>query len=337
MGKVKKLFRWSLFLIIALIGLELLVRLVLYVSLISYLERYIPPPYTANMKAILTDFSLYKFDPFSYRRPRDGFFRGRNQRYTDYPQKKEKGEIRILCVGDSTTYGIAVNYKESWPHLLELLLREKYPDKNIRVLNAGFPGFSSREIKRIYQLYLVNYHPDIVIFKVALEGLTDRYKLPQSSNFVLNLIRHWLIYCLYESRIFRVVSILVKTKNGPLIEKVDDFITYKLLHINKRGQKFDSDWSIVKKISLENGIKYILVLDELFIQGNTISTNYPIYERIAPENVLRTYDAFKDRLATTDIKKIFVDKGGHMTEIGTAIIAEEIFKYLIAKKWIEGF
>jgi hypothetical protein len=56
---------------------------------------------------------------------------------------KAPGEIRILCLGDSTTYGQGVADEDTIPALLEAELAHR--GRGIRVVNAGVRGYGTRE------------------------------------------------------------------------------------------------------------------------------------------------------------------------------------------------
>jgi len=49
--------------------------------------------------------------------------------------------VRVLCLGDSFTFGVGVNDNETYPAQLEAILKAKYPGRSIEVLNAGMPFF----------------------------------------------------------------------------------------------------------------------------------------------------------------------------------------------------
>ena len=56
--------------------------------------------------------------------------------------------IDILAVGDSFTIGTGLDIEQSWPEQLEELLNQDSKDgKRKRVLNAGVPGYSIRQIR----------------------------------------------------------------------------------------------------------------------------------------------------------------------------------------------
>src|SRR5207253_80172 len=51
--------------------------------------------------------------------------------------------FRIVCLGDSWTWGNNVNEAQSYPRRLAALLKEALPNRQIEVLNLGVPGYSS--------------------------------------------------------------------------------------------------------------------------------------------------------------------------------------------------
>jgi len=65
-------------------------------------------------------------------------FRGRER---PLPRQHD-GTYRILCVGDSITFGFSVDQEAPFARRLEELLRTRYPSRPIEVVNAGVPGWS---------------------------------------------------------------------------------------------------------------------------------------------------------------------------------------------------
>lgn len=58
---------------------------------------------------------------------------------------EEEGELRILLLGDSLTFGHGLREEETLAALLEARLRESLPDLPVRVVNGGHQGFSTRQ------------------------------------------------------------------------------------------------------------------------------------------------------------------------------------------------
>jgi lysophospholipase L1-like esterase len=79
---------------------------------------------------------------------------------------------RVLCVGDSYTYGIgAKNREASYPARLEEHLRDAGGDGWI-VVNEGWPSRNSQELNDLLPSLLQEYDPDWV---VVLIGINDRW------------------------------------------------------------------------------------------------------------------------------------------------------------------
>lgn len=79
---------------------------------------------------------------------------------------------RILCVGDSYTYGIGASAGMDFPALLQRTLRER--DEQVRVFNAGIPGANTGYVLAALPGYLETTRPAQV---VVLAGGANRHNL----------------------------------------------------------------------------------------------------------------------------------------------------------------
>lgn len=70
------------------------------------------------------------------------------------------GEVRILCLGDSWTFGHGVREEEAFARQLERLLKDAGP---VRVLNAGQHGYSVMQAYALFEDLLPVYQPDVVL------------------------------------------------------------------------------------------------------------------------------------------------------------------------------
>ena len=86
-------------------------------------------------------------------------FRGK-----DFQLEKKPGTYRIICLGDSVTFGWSVADEETYPAQLEKILQEKYPDRDIEVLNLGVTGYTSFQGKKLFLTFAEKLKPDLVIF-----------------------------------------------------------------------------------------------------------------------------------------------------------------------------
>jgi lysophospholipase L1-like esterase len=82
---------------------------------------------------------------------------------------------RILCVGDSNTYGLYLEREDAYPQQLEALWNESVDSPKVEVLNLGFPGTNSSRILSEYAGLLETLRPDVVIILV---GANDFWTVP---------------------------------------------------------------------------------------------------------------------------------------------------------------
>jgi lysophospholipase L1-like esterase len=89
----------------------------------------------------------------------------------DYEKKKAAGVVRVLCLGDSVTFGTHTP-PDNWPQYLEESLRQKYPQ--VEVLNLSMPGNNYPQIVDQFETDWLDFEPDFVImykgFRHFLKG-----------------------------------------------------------------------------------------------------------------------------------------------------------------------
>lgn len=85
---------------------------------------------------------------------------------------KPRGALRILCVGDSVTFGFNVDQNDSYPERLQALLRERFPQRQIEVINAASPGWSFVQGLLYLEREGLTLQPDVVIMA---HGPNDRF------------------------------------------------------------------------------------------------------------------------------------------------------------------
>lgn len=79
---------------------------------------------------------------------------------------------RVLCIGDSVTFGYNVDQDAPFPRRLEDTLRQRYPGRPIEVINAGVPGWSWVQGLRFLEREGLALRPNLV---VAAHGTNDQF------------------------------------------------------------------------------------------------------------------------------------------------------------------
>lgn len=92
---------------------------------------------------------------------------------------KPEGVFRIFCIGGSTTYTTAVdNYVDAYPAQLERVLRETYGHRDIEVINAGVPAFSSLDSLLNLLLRVLPLDPDLIVVYHGINDVATRLVPP---------------------------------------------------------------------------------------------------------------------------------------------------------------
>ena len=95
----------------------------------------------------------------------------------------EKGDkYRILCFGDSWTYGYGVNAENSWPKKLEqYLITNGF--ENVELINCGRPGQFTGTYKKYVEKVVPILKPDLVLVGVLqLDDLAQLF----TNSFIVN-------------------------------------------------------------------------------------------------------------------------------------------------------
>ncbi len=94
-----------------------------------------------------------------------------------YPLIKPKNTFRIVCMGESTTENDVAyrDYKMHYPLELQRMLQQKYPDKNIEVINTSYAAYSSAHLLVLLLLDVISWNPDLVVISENINDLDAAY------------------------------------------------------------------------------------------------------------------------------------------------------------------
>jgi lysophospholipase L1-like esterase len=104
------------------------------------------------------------------------------------PPSRGPGVTRVFCLGDSITFGDKLDEEDTYPRVLARLLRSRWPGRKVEVLNAGVPGYSSRQGVALWR-DLRRYRPSAVVVGFGFNDTwpsrtTDRKSLPLDGSFL---------------------------------------------------------------------------------------------------------------------------------------------------------
>jgi lysophospholipase L1-like esterase len=145
-------------------------------------------------------------------------------RYPDFPAEPEPSEFRALVLGDSSAWGDGLErVDQRFSDLLERRLRQAFPRRTVRVLNAAVPGYSTFQMATALQQKYLALQPDCLLLATnsdwPRESLPDRERLPAPwLRPVLALLDTSELYlCLVSSVLEPTSSLSEPGPSGPRV------------------------------------------------------------------------------------------------------------------------
>ncbi len=116
--------------------------------------------------------------------------------------KKNERELRILCLGDSCTFGFGVRHEQAYGPRLENKLQQMLPQRDVSCFLGALPGYSTHQNKIFLREYGAQIKPDVTILYcgvwndfVPAIGMTDAQRSePMESGSILHSLRLTALY-----------------------------------------------------------------------------------------------------------------------------------------------
>ncbi len=111
---------------------------------------------------------------------------------------KHPSDMRIVCVGDSCTFGSEVELAAAYGPRLERALQDRWPDRRVEVVLAALPGYSTWQNRRLLEQHATRLLPDYAVLYcgawndyVAAIAESDRARAQASWLARTRLARLW--------------------------------------------------------------------------------------------------------------------------------------------------
>ena len=170
------------------------------------------------------EFFLKDHDLFWKFRPnqviRSGFFvegeyriNNHGLRGPDFTDAKPPGTCRVVCLGNSCTFGWRVGEDDAYPRQLEAMLNAGAPVPHYEVINAGVTGYSSLQGLRFFEHDVLRWHPDLIVVSynwndhwAGAQDIADKnqYLPPQWVLDVQNALGRTLTYRWLKYLVFSI-------------------------------------------------------------------------------------------------------------------------------------
>ncbi len=150
-----------------------------------------------------------------YRINADGF-RGEDF----YPEKDRK---RVLFLGDSYTFGWAVDQDEVLSESVQRVLAKPPYNLNIQAYNLGVPGYNTFQEYHLLNQVVDRYEPDMVVLGYVMNDAEPQQSVPQRLSVRYKYVTSWMFAYLKEqinSYIFDGKPVL----NTGVVDVLEDYL-----------------------------------------------------------------------------------------------------------------
>lgn len=243
----------------------------------------------------------------------------------------------IICIGDSFTYGWAVEAGFSYPKQLERMLNERSGhEKRFRVFNLAIPGSnSSQHLGYFASLLRTHSTPDMLIL---LSGANDNWNLAHSNlakvlggdtepTSKLLGIKVWLA----DLRIYKMPRLIVLNLRGKAPESEIDFFSQvrKSKNVDPAILQKLLDYNLSAIIGLARQYR-VKVIIHSYPQGGPYRKN--VAEEVAVRLGIPFVDharTFREALETKSFRDLFIYDNSHPNKEGYRMIAENLYPVVL--------
>jgi len=240
--------------------------------------------------------------------------------------RKDSDVFRIICMGDSVTFGWPTKVEDTYPKILEKLLNSHFPKKKFEVFNAGVPGYTSYQGLVWLKKDILRYSPDLIIVYYGINdaGYNSNNKIDREQTMPpewiiksANFLREFQFYRLVNKIILYVKYLLAAEKESYLVNRVPP-------------ENYKDNLESITKICSNNGIKTLFIVRPTWYdpENKIVFTNN---RYIPPESIFQ-FDIYSN-LDRREADSIFLDDcrpfNFHLTNKGHGILGEKIFKVFV--------
>jgi hypothetical protein len=230
---------------------------------------------------------------------------------------RQKTGPRILCVGDSITFGWGVTENESYPEQLSHML-------GVEVINAGMPAAPPLYNARWLRAHGPELDPDIVVLGWRAHWI-DQDTIDEFKSAVeiarMAVPRAKLLIAMPPHSTFDPLLVYTKPDDAQVVSRMLNGLDVLDLTPAFRAQQHTT--GVV--MDIEGGMQRMLRLPE----RELIAKGKGVGEHLAPEII----DALESDPSL--IEPLFFD-GGHPDAPGYRLFAEEVARFLLTQEWVSA-
>lgn len=264
-------------------------------------------------------------------------FRGK-----EFTLQKDPMKTRIVCMGNSCTFGFEIKWT-SYPDELEKILNSSSPKEKYEVINAGIPDYSSYQGLQLLEKRVLGLNPDIIIISYGWNDIRTTHQIPDKYQKV-NIYFYYIDTLLNKFRVYQALNKAITSVKKMLVRN-DNSEVKSVRRVSPSD--FKNNLESMIKIARSHSIK-VYILNEP--SGETEDQIHSYLENFLKDHVLyneivKTVSV-ESQVPLIDIVKLFNGKKGeklfdnpyprkdliHPNLLGEKLIANEIAKTILSHK-----
>jgi lysophospholipase L1-like esterase len=180
-------------------------------------------------------------------------FRGR-----DFAPRKPPGTVRIICLGGSSTFGFHDSDTGTYPYLLQRLLDRRRLGSRVEVINAGFPYYTTGNVRSLLEQELVRYDPDLLTLYSAFNDIGWPFEISPVMRSLGWLQRHSIIYLLLKQyvvtdrTVYRGKKVADWLQGRPSAEAIDS-------EAARIAARYRTNVEAIAAFARRNGMRLVLI------------------------------------------------------------------------------
>jgi lysophospholipase L1-like esterase len=268
----------------------------------------------------------------------DGVYKinSKGYREREFSAEKNPDITRIICLGNSCTFGWNVNSEQTYPKVLEKLLNQNLPEPEFEVINAGMTGYSSYQGVRFLKREILGFHPDIIIFSYGWNDMCASEREDKDQRFppqwILNLDDFLSRSRFYSFLKFEIMSLLKKLRQSQDEKKIVYRVSLK---------DYQENLKELARIARDSGISVFFLSLPISSAKVFLGPGKTSKPHIANKYYNKTLRETTSEIGAPliDVALLFEDRGDlydngreeyiHYNANGHRVIADAIYKYFL--------
>ncbi|MDD5128175.1 MAG: SGNH/GDSL hydrolase family protein [Candidatus Omnitrophica bacterium] len=233
------------------------------------------------------------------------------------------GTIRIVCLGDSHTFGVGTSMRYSYPEQLARLLALNNHQQRFSILNLGIPGASTKRQAQELKLFLKEHGAEAVIL------LTGRNNDSELKGWMNNQSSHSGQFRTEDLKILRFIRTISAYFRKKDIRRDSQ---YNRAYEHRYSSYLNFYLEEIRKLCQDKGAKLILLSyynsSDNLIKDFSYKYNIP-YLDFTPD--------FESLFKIVDSSKYISPDMSHLNRLGYKFFAEQLYGDLFLKQTYLGF